>query len=430
MKKALLVSVLFLLASLLFGCAQSLYQKGRQFSESGRYGQAIESFQQELLKHPNSADAWRELGVAYYYNSQPERALAAFNRAQAIEPDARTLLFRGLTFEKLTMWKQAAGSYESALALQPGVTLSGHIRARLERIKRLEYIQWVLENEASISKDTIPDNTVAVYDFDGAGLEPDLSPLADGLAEFTALSLSKVKSLQVIERMKLHELLQELKLVEQGVVDPRYAPRVGLLLGSHHVVTGWVDSPALKMLRMGGAIINTVDSSEAVPDIEEGQLRHLLKLQVDFVFRILSELGVAPTDDERRAIETLPTESYDAFLAYCRGLQHKRQGQYETAQEEFKEAVSLDESFGQAQEQLDDVVSLADDRNFEDYVFEETIPPPPPDVGSALSDIVTTTGGVPGPDESGSGTGDNQTPTTVPPVIPQGSINVTGTIHK
>ena len=212
-------------------------------------------------------------------------------------------------------------------------------------------------------------------------------------------------------------------LVERGLVDPSTAPRVGMLLGSRRVVTGWVDSPEADLLRLGSAIINTIDSSEAFPDVEEGKLKKIMQLQVAFVYQVLHELGIEPDEEERKAIETIPTESFEAFMAYCRGLQYRKRGEYEEATQQFEQAVELDNQFSEATEQAEETAELAEQEEFESFVSTETMDGIP-ELESTLSNVIDNTTTVPSPTEE-----ESSPPSSTaeqPPVVPRGTLHVEG----
>jgi len=50
--------------------------------------------------------------------------------------------------------------------------------------------------------------------------------------------LSKVATLQVVERIKMQALLDEMSLGTSGLVDPNTASKVGKLLRAHFISTG------------------------------------------------------------------------------------------------------------------------------------------------------------------------------------------------
>jgi len=344
--------VLVILLVFLVGCSAGFYGQGRKLTEQGRYDQAIEAFYDEIARYPQRAEAWRELGVAYYEKGDLIKAEDALKQANAIKPDGRTSLYLGLVYEHQEMTDQAVAAYGAALSLDPGGKTAAMIRAHLDRLvaqrMRTEVNQALL-GEASISVDQIPDNTVAVVTFDDSHLSSELAPLSRGLAEFTAADLSKVSSLRVIDRLKIDMILDELKLGASGAVDPATAPRMGKLMGSRHLVGGTVMDLGETGIRIDGMLVNTGDSSSAMTEPAEGKLNEIFRVQKQFVFEVIDSLGITLSAEERNAISKVPTESYLAFLAYCRGLDYESQGFYRDAQSSFNQAIQLDHGFGAAQ---------------------------------------------------------------------------------
>ncbi len=361
LKKASTLPLLLLLLALVVGCSQSLYMQGRRHLEKGQYDPAVEAFYQEISANPTNAAAWRELGVAYYEKGNLTKAEDALKQANQIQPDARIHLYLGLIYEKQEDYDKAINAYTTSLSLQPKGKTASMTRAHLDRLmsKKIEVdISRALENEANIDTDTIPENTIAVANFDASHLSPELAPIARGLAEFTSIDLAKVQSLTVVERLKLDMILQELKLGESGYVDPASAPRMGRLMGAQRLVTGLLMGIGEEGLRLDAAIVNTIDSSSARPEGVEGELEKFFKVQKDFVFRIIDSLGITLTAEERDAISEVPTESYLAFLAYSRGLNYQSRGMYGAAEREFNKAVQLDGNFQQAGQRLQDVANI------------------------------------------------------------------------
>lgn len=405
--------------SMLVSCGQSLYTQGRQLVVEGEYARAADKLSEDLMLDPSHAKSWRELGVARYHLGDYLESLSHLNRAGKLKADPRTELYLGMTLEKMSRWDAASQAYLAALALDPPKKLIRRIELRQQRVARRDVISRALAAESAIDVASIPPNTVAVYDFDGSKLSPELAPLALGFAEFTAIDLAKVSALTVVERVNLSLLLDELKLGESGVVDPATAPRIGKLLGSRKVITGWVESPETDQIRVGGVIVNTLDNSEALPESEQDELKRLFKLQKSFVYRVLQELGVEPTDAERLAIDSIPTDSLSAFLEYCQGLNSMRQGSYAEAEGHFENAQNIDENFSEAGEQQSTAGDMSDDLNFDNYVQVLTAPGGP-GMDPNLRNIVTNTGAIPGGSDGSNGTPEQ------PPVIPTGSVIIRG----
>jgi len=352
---------LVLLMALVVGCSQSLYMQGRRHLNKGEYDPAIEAFYKEISVNPKNAEAWRELGVTYYEKSDLTKAEDALKQANNIQPDARTHLYLGLIYEKQEDYGKAINAYATSLSIQPKGKTASMTRAHLDRLisKKIEAdVSQAIENEANIDTDTIPDNTIAVANFDASHLSLELAPIARGLAEFTSIDLAKVQSLTVVERLKLDMILKEQQFSASEYVDPASAPRMGRLMGTRKLVTGSVLSIGEEGLKLNGAIVNTIDSSSARPESIEGELKKFFELEKEFVFGILDTLGIELSAEERDAIKEFPTESYVAFLAYCRGLEYESRGMYGAAKQELTEAVRLDGNFQQANEQLQAVTDI------------------------------------------------------------------------
>jgi len=246
-----------------------------------------------------------------------------------------------------------------------------------------------LANEAGIDVDTIPENTIAVVDFDNTHLPPDMAPISKGLAEFTALDLGKVASLRVVDRMKIDAIMGELKLSSSKYADPSTAPRMGRLVGSRRIVTGSLLGIGDKTIQLDGAVVNTRDSSTAVTGAMEGDLDKIFAVEKSLVFKVIDNLGIALTAEERDAIEKIPTESYLAFMAYCRGLEYKSQGMYEAARQEFRQAQQEDNGFQEAGVQVKALASAPATASEEPGAFEQF------ELGlSAASDQESSQGGI------------------------------------
>jgi TolB-like protein len=218
--------------------------------------------------------------------------------------------------------------------------------------KIVKEVANALENESAIDAESVPENSVAVVNFDGSNLDPEFTPIAIGLAEFASADLAKVKSINVVERLKIDIIMEELKLGQQGFIDPTTAPRVGRLLGARKIVTGSIVGIGGDNFRLDGALINTFDSTTRFAEPAEGDVRKLFEVEKKLVFSLINELGVKLTAEERDAIREVPTESYLAFLSYCRGLDYQRRGMSQPAEQEFNNALNFDANFGAADRAL------------------------------------------------------------------------------
>lgn len=403
-----------LIALAVAGCSQSLYMQGRRHLQAERFDPAIEAFYKEISANPKNANAWRELGVAYYQKGQLTKSEEALKQASNIKPDARTQLYLGLVYERQESYGRAIDAYTASLSLgsrgQTADATRDHLRRLVYKSQQVE-IANALENEADIDVGAIPDNTIAVPAFDGSHLPPELAPIALGLAEFTAADLAKVRALTVVERAKLNILMDELKLSSSGAVDPSSAPRVGRIMKSNCIVTATVLALGEDGLKLDGTVVYTSDSSTRIPQGVEGELKDIFDLQKRFVFNIIDSLGITLTADERDAIAEVPTESYLAFLAYCRGLDYRRRGMESAARTEFNAAVERDAGFAEANTELNSDAGFTTGGNYEqsfetlEGVIGQGGGPSEGGGGldSRLTNVLANSGAIPGITGEGSG---------------------------
>jgi tetratricopeptide (TPR) repeat protein len=351
MRKLLIVPILLFL----IGCSQNIYMQGRRYVDEGQYDRAIESFYKQIMVNPKDAVAWREIGIANYKKGDLVKAEDAFKQANQIAPDATANLYIGMIYEQDNEIDKAIDAYTASLNLGPKGETKSLLQSHLDRLVRTRLqneAATAIKNEDNVKASSIPTNTIAVVDFDGSHLPANLAPLSTGFAEFTASDLSKVQSLKVVDRMKIDAILNELKLSSSQYADPSTAPRLGRIIGSRNVVTGTMLNVGHNGLRIDGTVVNTVDSSAKMTGASEGNIKSFFKVQKDFVFKVIDDLGIKLTAEERDSIQKIPTESYLAFMAYCRGLDYKKQGMYGQARAEFNQAAKEDGNFQEAKTQF------------------------------------------------------------------------------
>jgi tetratricopeptide (TPR) repeat protein len=284
-----------------------------------------------------------------------EKAEDALEQANTIFPDARTQLFFGLIYEKQGMYEKAIDAYTASLNLNPGKKTRELVSAHLDALvykKLSSEVATAIANEDAIDATDIPANAVAVVNFDASHLDPEMAPLAVGLAEFTSADLAKVKALNVVERLKIDVILDELKLGESGYVDAASAPRMGRLLGTDKVITGSLLGVGDDGFRLDGVIVSATDTTTRFTESSQGKIQQIFDIEKQFVFSIIDSLGITLTAAERDAIKQVPTESYLAFLSYSRGLSYEQRGMHQAAQQEFNNAVQYDAGFQAAQTSL------------------------------------------------------------------------------
>jgi len=345
------LAVVLVLLLTVSGCASSFYNQGRRAAAEQDLEKAVELYYKEIATDPTSARAWREIGITRFEQDDLPAAEEALRQANHIAPDARTHLYLGLIHERNQDFDLAIRSYRVSLGLDPPRKTRQLVESYLDVLVRRQVeleVQRALAAEEQLDPVEIPANSIAVMAFDASQLPPELAPLSLGLTDFTAQDLSKISSLQVVDRLKIDAVRRELELAGSDLVDPATAPRIGRLVGGRHIVTGSLLALGDDRIRLDGAVVDAVDRTTDFPEQADGAVVEFFQLQKDFVFHVVAKLGITLTPEERTAIEEIPTESYLAFMAYCRGLGLRADGRFGEAAAEFRNATGADRGFSQA----------------------------------------------------------------------------------
>jgi tetratricopeptide (TPR) repeat protein len=336
---------------LLAGCSQGYYGQGRAAAEKGDYDQALALLYKAVQERPDDYRAWRELGLAWYRTDSLGKAEEAFAASNRINPNALSNLYLGLIFERTGELDKAIRVYGAAANLQGDDRTGKQIRDRLGVLidrQLADDARQAVRDEGTISVQSLPENSVAVINFNGSYLPPDIQPMALGLAEFVAMDLSKISSLRVLERVKIDVILDELKFGQSSYSDARLAPRMGKLLGSRRIVLGTMTGAGESGFRIDGRLVSTTDGKTSGTQSSEGNLDRFFEVEKKFVFALIDTLGIEISKKERDAIEEVPTESFLAFMAFSKGLSYERRGMYDDAASSFRDAAARDPGFGEA----------------------------------------------------------------------------------
>jgi len=183
-------------------------------------------------------------------------------------------------------------------------------------------------------------------------------------------------------------------------VAPETAPRLGKLLGARRFVQGAFAPVGARDVRLDASVIATREGSlTAAGRPVDGPLPRVLHLEKDLLAQILATLGIQPTPAEREAIARVPTENFDAFMAWSRGLVLEDQGRRAEALAAFREAVRLDPGFNEARASEDlAAVTPAEQGALDRAELDRAFAAPPAGDADRLLRSGAWTGLGPGPD--------------------------------
>jgi tetratricopeptide (TPR) repeat protein len=354
------VTLPFLLAGIitLAGCAPQPTLE----VDPGEMRGTVERLERRLEQRPDDTETLRDLGALYVLTKRPRQGQGVLMRAfEADANDPKTLFYLGLAAERLRRFDQALQLYER----YPEVPSASPYRAALQGRHELVLRRLVEEEARRAVTRCLRDgtcsaaapSTVAVLPLRYQGGNQRFAPLGLGIAELVSIDLAHVDAITVVERVRLQALLDEIDRAQGPGFNQNVGPQTGRLIGAGQLVGGAFTVENDRAVRLNMRV-SGVDGTSRSLQTESAQLDRIFAVQKAIVFGVVDALGIELTAAERAAIQFVPTESLQAFLAYCRGLDAERQGLYSRAARAYGQARALDPGFQAAVRRATETTAL------------------------------------------------------------------------
>ncbi len=349
---------------LLAGCTS--YIKGSMDMERKNYESAIENFQQELSKNPTNWRARQHLGLAYIRTGQNDRAIAELQYVLGQEPADVTALsyapqgvewgagqnpnaayanyYLGLAYLRNGQREEALETWQ-AYKNPRGPLLEEEIKRQLTVVEisnSVHLARLALEQEKELKTLPPKSGTVAVFYFKDVSPDNSFLHFQKAVAEMIITDLAQIKSLTVLERMRVQYLLTEMQLGQTGIVDEETAPRAGRLLGAENLIVG--------SLEPGSISINTTIASATKSDLVgafavTAEQERFFELEKEIVFNVVKILGVSLSPEEEQRMNQYHTKNLQAVLYLGQGLDALDEGKWRDARGFFRMALDEDPGF-------------------------------------------------------------------------------------
>lgn len=139
---------------------------------------------------------------------------------------------------------------------------------------------------------------IAVMPFSNLMDDANLSWLGNGIAETLTTDFGGVKDFILVERMKLAEVMGELKLGLTGMIDPASAQEAGKLLGAEAIVIGSFQKFG-DTIRITARIVRVETGVVAETVKVTGAFNNIFSLQDQIAKRLINNLHPALSGDTR-----------------------------------------------------------------------------------------------------------------------------------
>ena len=182
--------------------------------------------------------------------------------------------------------------------------------------------------------------SIAVMPFINMSSDPEGDFFAEGIAEEIITALSKINALKVSSRSASFSF--------KGKNDD--IREVGRRLQVSTILEGSIRK-AGKRLRLTAQLVNVANNEQLWAERYDRELEDVFAIQDEIAQSIVSALRVVLSDDEKRAIEQVPTANVEAYGFYLRGRQYfhqHRRKNHEYARQMFERAIELDPGYALA----------------------------------------------------------------------------------
>ena len=345
MKRVKVITLFFfgIACSGVFGCSSRM--AGDFQMNMGNYASAVQSYQEVVTENPDGWQSKKKLGIAYFKNGQTDEAIRTLESVIQKKPNAaEARYYLGLAQLKADRRDEAIQNWEEYENPDAPI-VQGEVKKQLTLLKindSLQFAEEALAQEASLQTRPPAPDSVAVFYFKDLSPDNRFKYLQKALASMIITDLSRVESLNVIERLKVQYLLEEMELGSTGIVDPSSAPRTGRMLGAEHLVVGTLNS---------GSIVNQtgVASTQKKDVIASFNLREnqeeFFVLQKEIVNKVLQVLNARIKPSEKRKISRYHTTNLKAANFYGQGLDARDKGKWKEAKGFFRKALKEDPGF-------------------------------------------------------------------------------------
>jgi len=228
------------------------------------------------------------------------------------------------------------------------------------------------ETEADAAEVKKP--TVAILYFDYGGQDEQMGYLRKGLTQMLISDLTHVDTIDLIERTRLQEILEELELQRSTKIDPDSAVEVGKLLGARYMVLGGyfdlmgtlrVDARVVDVET--GRIVRSMGANGKQDDFLAIEQRIAEQLEELFTSSALEGIRPRPKADDapdgpkvepppRRPRPRPKTLRTTTAVRYARALDAMDQGDKRGAQEQLEAVVKEQPDFTLAAADLESLL--------------------------------------------------------------------------
>jgi len=351
--------------TLLWGCTAQMSGDFRLSMKN--YDGAIRYYQEAVSENQADWQTREKLGIAYYKTGQFDKAIQELTKVLSQKPGAPDATYY------LGMAQLKKGDQDKAVKTinryhnPEKPIVEKQIKQQLTLLKinnSLQFARQALANEEKLKTLQPDSDSIAVFCFKDLSQDNRFHYFQKALAAMIITDLTQVKSLNIVERLNIRYLLEEMELGTTGVVNKETASRTGRLLGAENLVIGTLESgtaledtdiasttqkviktPDFEKLMVDTSIASTTQKDIIAAFSLSDDKSKFFQIQKQIVFKILQLFKIKLPLIEKRIIEKYHTKSFKAVIYFGKGLVAQEKGLWKESREFFKKAFKEDPYF-------------------------------------------------------------------------------------
>lgn len=201
-------------------------------------------------------------------------------------------------------------------------------------------------------------NTLAVLYFRNATGSPRNDPLQKGISFMLMTDLAKLGNIQLVERVKLQALFEEMGMGKSGIVTPETAPRVGRLLQARYIVGGDINKAQKADIQIDSDVVDVPGTKTLGRPASEGMLDQIFEIEKKLLFQIVQALNVRLTPQKQAELEKPLSRDAQALIFLFSALDCSDREDYLCAADFYQKALARDPGLTPASEGLAELYRL------------------------------------------------------------------------
>ena len=185
----------------------------------------------------------------------------------------------------------------------------------------------------------LPQKTIAIAGFENLSSDKEFDWIGTGFAETLTTKLIYVKSLKVVERSQIKEIIREQKLQMSGAIDQNTAVEMGKFLDIDFMIIGNYQK-SQDELKVTARIMNVTTSKEENFVEVRGVFTDLFNIQDELIFKIARAVNTPVSQREKLKITEPLAKNLSVYEWYTKGADYYDKNEYEKSLEYYEKTLN------------------------------------------------------------------------------------------